>query len=135
MPFIFMGDTGQVIGVAKDFHYLSFHDKIGPMVIFNNPGWFIFIYCEAAPGKTTQALESVGRIWKKYFPDAPFDYTFLDQAFDNLYKTDRLTSKLILIFSCLAIFISCLGLLGLTAFAAEQRTKEIGIRKILGAYL
>ncbi|TAN01983.1 MAG: FtsX-like permease family protein [Chitinophagaceae bacterium] len=133
MPFIFMGDTGQVIGVAKDFHYLSFHDKIGPMVIFNNPGWFSFIYCEAAPGKTTQALESVGRIWKKYFPDAPFDYTFLDQAFDNLYKTDRLTSKLILIFSCLAIFISCLGLLGLTAFAAEQRTKEIGIRKILGA--
>lgn len=131
--FIFHGDTGQVIGIAKDFHYQSLHDKIGPLAIFGNPSWYQYIYIKTTPGKIPLALEEAGKVWKKYFSDAPFDYTFLDQAFDNLYKSDRLTSKLILIFSCLAIFISCLGLLGLTAFAAEQRTKEIGIRKILGA--
>lgn len=132
-PFVLHGDTGQVIGIARDFHYQSLHDKIGPLAIFSDPSWYQYIYIRTAPGKIPEALQAASKDWKKYFSDGPFDYTFLDQAFDNLYKSDRLASKLILIFSCLAVFISCLGLLGLTAFAAEQRTKEIGIRKILGA--
>ena len=89
-------------------------------------------YIKTVPGKTTEALTAARTIWSQLVPDKPFDYTFLDESF-NLYKTDNRTSSLILIFSVIAILISCLGLLGLAAFTARQRVKEIGIRKVLGA--
>ena len=131
--FYFQGDTGRIIGIVKDFHYASMHDAIAPFVILDRPSWQGVAYIKTAPGKTTEALTAARTIWSQLVPDKPFDYTFLDESFDNLYKTDNRTSSLILIFSVIAILISCLGLLGLAAFTARQRFKEIGIRKVLGA--
>ena len=130
--FSFQGNTGQLIGVVKDFHYISMHEKIGPLVISNNPLW-LYVFIKTAPGKHAQALLNAKNVWKKFAPNEPFDYTFMDDTFDNLYKTDRKTSTLILVFSIIAIIISALGLFGLVAFTAERKTKEIGVRKVLGA--
>jgi putative ABC transport system permease protein len=131
--FYFQGDTGRIIGIVKDFHYASMHAPIAPFVILDRPSWQLTAYIKTVPGKTTEALAAAHTIWSQLVPDKPFDYTFLDESFDNLYKTDSRTSSLILIFSVIAILISCLGLLGLAAFTARQRVKEIGIRKVLGA--
>ena len=131
--FSFQGDTGKVIGVVKDFHYLSMHSKIGPMVIFNDPIWNSYVFIKTAPNNTPQALLNAQKVWGKFAPNEPFDYKFLDDTFDNLYKTDRKTSILIFVFSIIAIIISALGLFGLVAFTAERKTKEIGVRKVLGA--
>jgi putative ABC transport system permease protein len=104
-----------------------------PLVILNRSSWQILIYVKTAPGKTTEALTAARAVWSQLIPQHPFDYTFLDEVFDNLFRADTRTSSLILIFSVIAIFISCLGLLGLVAFTIRQRVKEIGIRKVLGA--
>jgi len=129
--FVHQGDTGVIIGVVQDFHYKSLHDKIGPMVISNNPGEGFYI--KTAPGNTAAAIAAAGKIWKQYFPNTPFAYDFLDETYNNLYKQEQQSSVLITLFALIAIFISALGLLGLAAFAAEQKVKEIGIRKVLGA--
>src|SRR5665647_1017767 len=131
--FVWGGDTGKVIGVIKDFHYKSMHEKIGPMVVMNNHGNDSYIFIKTVPGNIPKALRAAGSVWAKYIPDEPFSFTFLDDSFNTLYKSDIKTSRLILIFSIIAIIIAALGLFGLAAFTSEQRTKEIGIRKILGA--
>ena len=131
--FYFQGDSGRIVGIVKDFHYASMHDPIGPLVILDRPSWQTMIFIKTVPGKVTQALAAAHTIWSQLVPDKPFDYTFLDETFDNLYKADARTSTLILLFSAIAILISCLGLLGLAAFTAQTRIKEIGIRKVLGA--
>lgn len=129
------GDTGQIIGVIKDYNFSSLYNKIDPMVIASNNGdepeatFFVKI----APGEIPKAIETIAATWKKLIPDAPFSYEFMDEAFDNLYRDDLKISKLALWFSCISIIISALGLFGLAAFVAEQRRKEIGIRKVLGA--
>jgi putative ABC transport system permease protein len=92
-----------------------------------------FIYIKTNPGNVNKALSIVESSWKKAFPSEPFNYTFLDDTFNNEYKADIKVSQIILIFSVITIIISALGLLGLAAFTTEQRTKEIGIRKVLGA--
>lgn len=130
--FTWGGDTGQVIGIVKDFHYKSLHEKIGPMVI-NNDGYNSQLFIKTTPGNIQKAISTTEAVWAKYIADEPFNYTFLDDGFNTLYKSDIKTSKLIFIFSIIAIIISALGLFGLAAFTAEQRTKEIGIRKVLGA--
>ncbi|HZY37301.1 MAG TPA: FtsX-like permease family protein, partial [Mucilaginibacter sp.] len=129
--FVHQGDTGVIIGIVKDFHYKSLHDKIGPMVISNRSGEGFYI--KTAPGNSAAAIAAAGKVWKSYFPDAPFVYDFLDESYNDLYKSEQQSSVLITLFACIAIFISALGLLGLAAFAAEQKVKEIGIRKVLGA--
>jgi len=129
--FVHQGDTGVIIGVVKDFHYKSLHDKIGPMVISDNAGEGFYI--KTTHGNTAAAIASAGKIWKQYFPNTPFVYDFLDETYNNLYKQEQQSSVLITVFALIAIFISALGLLGLAAFAAEQKVKEIGIRKVLGA--
>jgi ABC-type antimicrobial peptide transport system permease subunit len=131
--FVFHGDTGKVIGVAKDFHYISMHEKIGPLVFNTSSSRMAYVFIKSAPGSATQALSNAEKVFKKFAPNEPFDYTFLDDTFDNLYKTDRKTSILILVFSIIAIIISAMGLFGLIAFTAERKTKEIGVRKVLGA--
>ncbi len=131
--FTWGGDTGQVVGVVKDFHYKSMHEKIGPMVIENRNEGASYFFLKTYPGNIQQAINAAEKVWEKYIPDQPFTYNFLDDSFNTLYKTDIKTSKLILIFSIIAIIISALGLFGLAAFTAERRTKEIGIRKVLGA--
>jgi putative ABC transport system permease protein len=131
--FTWGGDTGQVIGIVKDFHYKSMHEKIAPMVIRNNNGAGFFIYIKTTPGDAIKALDVVEAKWKQFFTSEPFNYTFLDETFNNVYKTDIKVSRIVLIFSVITVIISALGLFGLAAFTAEQRTKEIGIRKVLGA--
>ena len=131
--FIFKGDTGQVIGVVNDFYFRSMHEKMGPLVVFDNPAWRNQFVVRTAAGNASQALPGIEKIWKKHFPDSPLEYNFMDDTFNNLYKQDRQTSFLILIFAVIAVLISALGLFSLSAFEAEQRTKEIGIRKVLGA--
>jgi ABC-type antimicrobial peptide transport system permease subunit len=128
------GDTGQVIGVIKDYNFSSLYSKISPLIITDNDNELKSeLFIKIAPGNVSRAMDDIAAAWKKFIPDAPFEYQFMDQAFDNLYKDDLKVSKLVLLFSCISIIISALGLFGLAAFVAEQRRKEIGIRKVMGA--
>ena len=131
--FTWGGDTGRVIGVVKDFHYKSMHEKIGPMVIDNGMGTGSYFFVKTLPGNAARAVAAAASIWAKNIPAEPFTYNFLDDSFNRLYQSDIRTSNLLFIFSIITIIISALGLFGLAAFTVEQRTKEIGIRKVLGA--
>jgi len=131
--FTFKGRTGQIIGIAKNFNYKSMHDKTGPLVAFNDPGWFSFFMVRVAPDNASKAINEVQNTWKEFFPGSPPEFSFLDDTFNEMYNEDAQTSFLIFLFAIVAILISCLGLFGLAAFTAEQRAKEIGIRKVLGA--
>lgn len=126
---------GTIIGVMKNFHYNSLHENIEPLILRLQPkqeNWgSVLIRAEA--GKTREALASMEKVFKQFNPNFPFKYLFTDQEFANSYKAENTVSKLSNYFAFLAIFISCLGLFGLAAFTAEQRTKEIGVRKVLGA--
>ncbi len=131
--FAFKGKTGQIIGVVKDFKYKSMHDKIGPLVAFQDPNWFRFFTVRVAPNNASQAIQSIQNTWKKFLPGCPLEYNFLDETFNELYNEDQEASSLIFAFAIVAVIISCLGLFGLAAFTAAQRAKEIGIRKVFGA--
>jgi putative ABC transport system permease protein len=131
--FKWKGKTGQIIGVVKDFKYKSLHDKTGPLVAFQAPNWYNLFMVRVAPNSASQSIAAIEDIWKKFFPGTPLEYNFLDDTFDELYKTDQQTSSLIFGFAIIAIVISALGLFALAAFTAEQKAKEIGIRKVLGA--
>lgn len=131
--FSLLGDTGTIIGIVKDFHFASLHTRIAPMVIFNRDSWRMTFNVKTQAGKATQALALAKTLMQRYNPGQPFIYSFMDEEFESLYRADQKLSILILAFSVIAIVISCMGLFGLAAFAAEQRKKEIGIRKVLGA--
>lgn len=126
---------GKIIGLIKDFHFNSMHEQIMPLIIRledqEKLGGSLLIRTE--PGKTKQALTSLETLCKQINPAFPFTYTFSDQEYLKLYQNEQIVTKLSNAFAFLAIFISCLGLLGLAMFTAEQRIKEIGIRKVLGA--
>jgi len=126
---------GELIGIVKDFHLESLHLPIQPLILTVSPESyyrdnFVINLSTASIGNT---LEQMKAAFKKINPDLPFEYFFLDEAFDKLYKKESRLAALFNYFSILAIIISCLGLLGISAFAAAQRTKKIGIRKVLGA--
>ncbi|HEY0678497.1 MAG TPA: ABC transporter permease [Chitinophagaceae bacterium] len=125
---------GTVIGVVKDFHFNSLHIPINPLIIHlgENQRWGS-VLIRTKPGQTKQALASMESLCKELNPGFPFTYQFSDEEYSKLYKSEQVVSGLSTSFSFLAIFISCLGLLGLAIFTAEQKTKEIGIRKVLGA--
>lgn len=131
--FSFHGNDGQIVGVVKDFHFRSLREKIMPMVIYNEPLSRAQIFIKTTGDRTADALASSQKIWREMFPEQPFEYVFLDESFGKLYQTEQRTGLLFNIFATVALVISCLGLLGLTTFATERRTKEIGIRKVLGA--
>ncbi len=130
--FDFDEKKGEIIGIVKDFNFHSLHEKIGPLVI-QHSYYYDKIILKIEPGKIPQVMPAINRIWQKFCPSDPFVYDFLDDTFNNLYKSDIKTSQLIFVFSILTIVIAMLGLFGLSTFAVERRTKEIGIRKILGA--
>jgi ABC-type antimicrobial peptide transport system permease subunit len=125
---------GTVIGVVKNFHLQSLRSSIQPLILRlePKPNWG-YVLVKAQAGKTREALASFSKAHQKYNPVYPFTYHFADEAVQELYQSERMLGKLSNAFTGLAIFISCLGLFGLTAFSAGQRTKEIGIRKVLGA--
>ncbi|WP_183567605.1 ABC transporter permease [Mucilaginibacter sp. SP1R1] len=133
-PLTFWGKKGAIIGLLKDFHYASMHEQIKPLVIrFGEQEGYGSILLKTQPGKTREALASVESLCKQLNPAFPFSYTFSDEEFQKLYQNEQIITRLSNAFAFLAIFISCLGLLGLAMFTAEQRIKEIGIRKVLGA--
>ncbi|MDO1447921.1 ABC transporter permease [Rhodocytophaga aerolata] len=124
---------GQVIGVVKDFHYNSLYDKVETTVlqIFPDAYWKVAVKLKTAQMAT--ALPHVQAVWNKFSPDYPIEYRFLDESFEQMYKAEDKLKSLLWIFTCITVFVACLGLFGLAAYAAERRKKEIGIRKVLGA--
>jgi putative ABC transport system permease protein len=126
---------GQLIGVINDFHFESMHQKILPLIILIPPqeNYYGKISVKIAGNNIAAALSSIEKTWNRFLPETPFEYTFLDENFDNLYKSEQRQANLFTTFASIAIFIACLGLFGLSAFAITQRIKEIGIRKVLGA--
>jgi putative ABC transport system permease protein len=133
----YMNDQGEiklypVIGVVENFHYESLRNHIGPMVMFLGSSNSLMSFRI----KTEDISATVGlleRRWKEFRPNQPFEYIFMDERFNQLYRAEQRIGKIFGVFASLAVVIGCLGLFGLAAFTAEQRTKEIGIRKVLGA--
>ncbi len=125
---------GHIIGILKDYHTNTLREPIKPLIIdVKEYEYFGVIIVRFEPGKTKEALASMEKVCKEINPNYPFAFQFLDQEYDKLYRNEKIITKLTNTFAVLGIAISCLGLLGLVMFAAEQRTKEIGIRKVLGA--
>jgi putative ABC transport system permease protein len=140
--FIQPGDTReemdyyQVVGVMKDFHNQSLHTEIRPhMMRIRDPdwGWIPYLSIRVEPENIRGTLQQVENVWNKFTQNHPFQYFFMDDDFAQQYEQETRTRIIFTIFSVLAIFVACLGLLGLTAFTTEQRTREIGIRKAMGA--
>ncbi|WP_439584612.1 ABC transporter permease [Dyadobacter bucti] len=124
---------GQIIGVTKDYHFESLHQKVAPIVMFSQPGNMRWMSVHISGNNIKSAIGHMESVWKRQFPDVPFAYEFLDQRFGKLYAREQTQQLLFGIFAGIAIFISCMGLLGLSMFMAELRIKEIGVRKVLGA--
>jgi ABC-type antimicrobial peptide transport system permease subunit len=133
-PLSWGSKQGKIIGVIKDFHFNSMHQAIEPLVIrlSNNQNWGTIIVRTDA-GKIKEVISGLEKICKELNPDFTFSYQFSDQEYAKLYNSEQVVSQLSNYFALLAIFISCIGLLGLAMFTAEQRVKEMGIRKVLGA--
>lgn len=124
-----------VVGVVKDFHQQSLYEPISPLLFFlgqNNANVHVRLDPQS-PNELAQTILTVEKEWSTTFPNAPFEYDFVDASFMELYKTDQIRARIFTMFSVLMVLIACLGLLGLASFSAEQRTKEIGIRKVMGA--
>ena len=133
-PLTFWKKKGTIIGVLKDFHLNSIHTKISPLILrLGEDADYGNALVRTAPGKTKLALAGLEKISKDLNPKFPFTYQFADEEYQKLYTSEQMVGRLTNYFSFLAIFISCLGLLGLVLFTAEQRTPEFGIRKVLGA--
>jgi putative ABC transport system permease protein len=132
-PMVYGNRSGQIIGVVENVHFESLHDKIVPVIfLINQPGSYQFAL--RLSGQDIPAtLAYIKKIWGEYQPDYPFEYSFLDERLTALYDSEENLGRIFGVFSLLAVIIACLGLYGLAAYAAQQRTKEIGIRKVLGA--
>jgi ABC-type antimicrobial peptide transport system permease subunit len=126
-------ENREIIGVIKDFHFRSFHDKISPLVIGYSDRDYRYLMVKLKPGDMTRAVNSLESTWNSVAPEFPLEFQFFDEHIDMLYRADRRIEKIVNVFTVLALFIACLGLFGLVSFVAGQRTKEIGIRKVLGA--
>lgn len=125
---------GHIIGILKDYHTNTLREPIKPLILdVKEYEYFGVIIVRLEPGKAREALASLEAVCREVNPNYPFAFQFLDQEYDKLYRTEKVITKLTNVFALLGVAISCLGLLGLVMLAAEQRTKEIGIRKVLGA--
>ncbi|MBN1273267.1 MAG: ABC transporter permease [Candidatus Aminicenantes bacterium] len=131
--FGFWGIDGRIIGVMKDAHFQSLHHKIEPLVFKMFPDWLRRMYVKVRSGDMALTLASLEKTWDGMNTGYPFEVRFLDEDFENLYKQEARLENIFRVFAALAVFIACLGLFGLASFIAEQRTKEIGIRKVLGS--
>jgi putative ABC transport system permease protein len=127
------GPNYSVIGVVKDFHFFSLHTEIEPLIMWLAPYRARYMMVRLETQDIQESLAFIENTWKTFIPDFPFEYGFLDAHFERLYRTDQNTGKLFSSFALITIMIACLGLFGLASFTAEQKTKEIGIRKVLGA--
>jgi putative ABC transport system permease protein len=123
----------EIIGVVKDFHFKSMKSEVSPLLLMRWQGLFKEVSIKLSSQNIPETMKSIKGVWEELYPEHPFDYIFLNEKIDNLYKAEEKSYRVISFFSSIAIFIACIGLLGLTFYTAEQRRKEIGIRKILGA--
>jgi putative ABC transport system permease protein len=129
-----VGREWTVIGVIKDFHFHSLHWKIEPLVfIHHNNQNFDFFSVKISPTNITKTISYIEKKWEKFSPEFPFEYTFLDERIDKIYKAEQKLAQSFNIFTFIAVFIACLGLIGLAAFILEQKKREIAIRKVFGA--
>jgi putative ABC transport system permease protein len=131
--FRFQRTNGTIIGVMKDFHYASLREKIAPAVFFYRPAFYQTLYIKTSTRNAAAAIAAAGRQFRQYNGEFPFSYSFLDETFNNLYECEKRDSTLFNYAAGMAILISCMGLLGLAAYTAQVRTREIGVRKVLGA--
>jgi putative ABC transport system permease protein len=127
------GRKGTIIGVLKDFHYQSLQQSIKPLTMRIEPSSYGIISIKLATGNLQGTIKAIGNEWAQIIPNRPFEYSFLDEIFDKHYRAEDKFGNLFFNFAVLAIFISCLGLLGLASYSTIQRTREIGVRKVLGA--
>jgi putative ABC transport system permease protein len=136
LAFEWEGEQHQftIIGVVKNFHFKDLHEPIQPLAFrMYNPAGFNYLIANTTEANVARSLTALETTWKKLNPNEPFEYSFIDQDFQKNYEEESRQANLINYFTIVAIIISCLGLFGLATFTAEQRTKEIGIRKVLGA--
>ncbi len=125
--------TGTITGIVKDFNFQSVRNKIKPAIFFNHAKTYGHIYVRTTGKNLPTVIAAAKTEWNKYNADFSFSYNFLDDKFKSLYEDEQRTGLLFNIFAGIAIFISCLGLFGLAAYTAQVRTKEIGVRKVLGS--
>ncbi len=128
----FSGAKGNVIGVVKDFHLRTIHEEIEPIVMLNSR-YHNYALIRIAPEEIPETVSRIRNVWQDVDSRFPLDYTFLDEDFDRLYRDDHRLGQVFVVFTLLGIFVACLGLLGLASFSIQQRTREIGIRKVLGS--
>jgi putative ABC transport system permease protein len=131
--FNYDGTKGKLIGIVKDFHFESLHQRIVPIVFYQQPGDYNDLSVKIAGDNFEEGIAHLEKVWKEFLPNRPFDFQFLSDRYERLYEAEQKQSQLFTIFSGLAIFIACLGLFGLAVFSTLQRIKEIGVRKVLGA--
>jgi putative ABC transport system permease protein len=133
----FMNTKGRIIGVVENFHFRHLSSEIKPIILTIHPqnyDYFLnYVAVKINSDNIPETLAYVKHIFARFAPDFPFDYQFVDQVFDQLYRTETRLKEIFNYFTLFAIFISCLGLFGLSSFLSGQRTKEVGIRKVLGA--
>jgi putative ABC transport system permease protein len=127
------GEKGIVKGVVRDFHFASMHDPIGPLMLFADTQWVRHMLIRVSGQNLPSTIDRLQTVWKVYVPTRSFDYHFLDDDYNRLYIVEQRTAGIFTLFASLAIVLACLGLFGLAAISTLQRTKEIGIRKVLGA--
>jgi putative ABC transport system permease protein len=125
--------SGSVIGIMRDFNFLSLHESIEPLVLFMGPNRYQYMSVRVLPDALPAAPDFIRESWNKILPDSPFEYSFLGDSFNRLYRMDERAGRILGYFALLSVFIACIGLFGLTWFTTGQRTREIGIRKVLGA--
>jgi len=126
-------NNSKIIGVLKDFHYQSLRNEISPVVLFIDDQYNSALVLKYKQENLPEILSAITAKWNEFIPDEPIAYSFLDEDYDKLYNTDEKMGKLFIFFSILIIFIACLGIYGLATFLGEQRVKEIGVRKVMGA--
>lgn len=126
-------NPGKIVGVVKDFHSRPLTEKIEPVMFILYPAWCNLVFVRLEDSQVEKALKHIEKIYKDFAPQHPFNYTFLDQSIKEQYQSEQNIGKLSAIFSLIAVIISCLGLYGLAAYTADQKKKEIGIRKVFGA--
>ncbi|MGH7596799.1 MAG: ABC transporter permease [bacterium] len=127
------GRQGQIVGVVKDFNFRSLREQMRPMVLFMAPENYNYFYVRLEAGNAAAALANLKQTWQRLSTDFPFAFTFLDEHLDQLYRSERRLGEAVSYFTALALIVACIGLLALASFTAELRTKEIGVRKVLGA--
>ncbi len=130
---VFGGTIGQVKAVVKDFYFNSLHHQVGPLAIFIDQGQTNLLLVKLTAGNPIAHLANLESIWKEMVPERPFNYKFVDQEYEQLYRSEERVGSIFTLFAGIAIFIACMGLFGLVSYVALRRTREIGIRKVLGA--